>query len=106
MSLPYGDGEPREGGGGGGGETRTIYMCGQTGYYSLLVHTHTLLGRPMRPALDKSHTQMRPLDCFLRSSIPCLDQMCVHMHGYVLTIEKIYIASRVNWTGSLILSVV
>ena len=25
MSLPYGDGEPREG---GGGETRTIYMCG------------------------------------------------------------------------------
>ena len=31
--------------GGGGGETRTIYMCGQTGYYSLLVHTHTLLGR-------------------------------------------------------------
>ena len=49
MSLPYGDGEPREGGGGGGGETRTIYVCGQTGYYSLLVHTHTLLGRPMRP---------------------------------------------------------
>ena len=46
MSLPYGDGEPREG---GGGETRTIYVCGQTGYYSLLVHTHTLLGRPMRP---------------------------------------------------------
>ena len=37
---------------GGGGETRTIYMCGQTGYYSLLVHAHTLLGRPMRPALD------------------------------------------------------
>ena len=36
-------------GGGGGGETRTIYVCGQTGYYSLLVHTHTLLGRPMRP---------------------------------------------------------
>ena len=33
----------------GGGETRTIYVCGQTGYYSLLVHTHTLLGRPMRP---------------------------------------------------------
>ena len=57
MSLPYGDGEPREGGGGGGGgggETRTIYMCGQTGYYSLLVHAHTLLGRPMRPALDRA----------------------------------------------------
>ena len=83
MSLSYGDGEPRE----GGGETRTIYMCRQTGYYSLLVHT--LLGRPMRPAMDISHTQMRPLDCFLRNSIPCLDQMCVHMHGgYVLTIEK------------------
>ena len=73
---------------GGGGETRTIYMCGQTGYYSLLVHTHTLLGRPMRPAMDISHTQMRPLDCFLCNSIPCLDHMCVHMHGYVLTIEK------------------
>ena len=44
MSLPYGDGEPREGGG-GGRETRTIYMCGQTGYYSLLVHAHTLATR-------------------------------------------------------------
>ena len=77
MSLPYGDGEPRE----GGGETRTIYMCRQTGYYSLLVHT-------LLPAMDISHTQMRPLNCFLRNSIPCLDQMCVHMHGFVLTIEK------------------
>ena len=74
--------------GGGGGETRTIYMCGQTGYYSLLVHTHTLLGRPMtimRPALDKSHTQMRPLDCFFtqfysvsRSDVCSYAWLCAH----------------------------
>ena len=38
MSLPYGDGEPREGGGGGGGggETRTIYMCGHAGRLDII----------------------------------------------------------------------
>ena len=32
MSLPYGDGEPRE----GGGETRTIYMCGHAGRLDII----------------------------------------------------------------------
>ena len=35
MGLPYGDGEPREGGG-GGGETRTIYMCGHAGRLDII----------------------------------------------------------------------